>query len=400
MKKYLLTTGFALLTSIAMAMDAPNDDEKLTPPLNLQPINVKQEIDLFRTNSENYEVKGGIPGLGIFSASTVKMGAVESLLAMHSDNYNLLLKQLEVANEQLRNMAAVSRALEEAQKQRDIEAKKRQEAEEHLHESSITIQLLKRSGEAILLESSQKDITIRLNEERKELLENKNKELKQILLELAENAHEIETLLNDNKLYEMNPSLINSSKIEETTAALKRMMEKNLKRISELRARNNSLEKSKEETKETIEQLNQALEANDYYTQILKRINDKSIPDDNLALFIFSVCNMQGMDLDELSKDRDERLIEALIKVSRPEQQKPKESEYEKARRGGKTNFSKYENRFRLLGNLFVPGGLTWIGEPLDLTTCIYEGSEFAKSAGKMAKTAKQQLSQPQNRTW
>lgn len=210
--------------------------------------------------------------------------------------------------------------------------------------------------------------------------------MRKLVAELAANEQEIARLFAENNDHSeaLEVQTSDANEISETKRRINAVLDRNKERILELQRTKETLEISKRSTEEKIQRLEQAIEANDYYTQILKMVRNRDVSDNDLALFIWSVKTVQGMDLDQLSYGRELRLIEVLINVSQPY-----------GRRPDGLSASKYPNRHRVLGNLFVPRGLAWEGVPFDINTCRYVGSEFEKSSTDIAHYAQQKLGKP-----
>lgn len=88
------------------------------------------------------------------------------------------------------------------------------------------------------------------------------------------------------------------------------------------------------------------------------------------------------MNLDELSENRGEKLIHALINVSKPKEERPL----------GRVD-NEYLGRFRKLGNDFMKHPFGWIGgKPVNWEECTYNGSRFQLSSQLITDQAKKQL--------
>jgi hypothetical protein len=406
MKKYFLT---ALLMGLVPALHASDLNQELrSNPGNVAmvpqvkeaappAINPQKILDDFKTDPANYEAKGGV--FGIFSAVVPKIEAVEGLfhaLAKGHEEYKDqtekrladLSQQLQVTNNALKDSDAIRQALGEKQKDFDSLAAKMRALEEELTAAQSRAHLLKTKEQGLLLEASKKDAAHALESARKTFLESENLHLKKIIAELAANEQEIERILAENRDHEESLQIKTegTQELDETQQRIKAVLERNKGKIVKLQGEKASFEASKLETEDRIQKLQKAIEANDYYTQILSMINNKDASDDNLALFMWSVTNVLGTDLDELSKGREIRLIQRLIEVSRP--YKNHDHRY---RHNDLTEM--YMRNYRTLGNLFVKKGLTWGGDPLDFNECLHKGSSFEANSKEMARLAQEKLS-------
>jgi hypothetical protein len=408
MKKYLLTVGLAFLIPAVIGMEGYEQDrEGSSPPLT--PINAQQEMQQFTNNPENYEYKGGLPLLGIFAAQTPKMGAVGALFENQVQNYNMLLEQhhglleqLKVANEALQNMSTLQRAIKEAHESADNEKEKyekeaaaRHEAESQLIAARALNAHFKQEQTELLSKISQQDVTLGLNQARQKLLEERNLQLTNVISDLSSHQREIEALLSENNDFQTALENLTGEPeaIEEVRKSIAARIDKNREKITELKVKCEKLDALKTEKEQEVEGLKKAIEANDYYTQILKMIKEQSVTDDELALFMFSVQRIQGVDLDELSEGREKRLIEVLIRVSYPNSEPPAQSAYNSIPEGCTFISRDHPGRFRRLGNDFIPsGGLGWIGKPLNLAECIFPGSKFEKNSVTLVAAAKKTL--------
>lgn len=350
-------------------------------PPTVDPTQVKKE---FKENPRNYEKKGGFLG-GFFSEPALKEESVEALIDSCLEQNKVLRDQVVLATRSLESMGALQRALQEAQQNLDREVSAKRELEERLRATEARAKFLKADQESLLLEGSKKDAASLLDQARKRFLEAENLQLRQIIADLAGNASELEALLAANRDYERTLLVLTGTaeEIEQTRLSIHKVMDQNKVKITDLQEKYKALAQLERETKEKIQKLEQAIEANDYYTQIAKKIKDSRVSDEDLALFIWSVKTVQGVDLDELSVGHDDRLIEMLINVSKPYQPRP-----------FGTVTCTYEGRIRMLGNDFVPGGLVWNGVPFQIKDCKYSGSKFEQRTQELARTARQKFSQ------
>lgn len=374
----------AALSKVTNEIVVPSSQRVL--PESLSSTSALSEL---KSDPGNFEAKGGVAGL--FSESALSEQAILKKLSDVTEFYNdlkrhhgVLLTQLGVANESLRGMQALQRALEEAQQQRDKEVLAKETLESRLKAAEARATFLKEKEEKLLLESDRKDAAMVLEKARKEYLEKENLLLKEIIAEFAANAKKVESLLAENSDYNqiLQASKDDAVDVENTRQGIRKVVEENEKMIRELQEKNRVLANHERETREKISKLEQAIKENDHYTLVLEKIRDRRVKDEDLALYIWSIRTVIGADLDQLSQGREERLIEALIRVSKPYDQRPY----------GHVTCT-YEGCFRTLGNQFVSGGLVWVGTSFDLRDCTYEKSKFARTSTDVARFAKDQLS-------
>lgn len=342
-------------------------------------VDARAILKTFADDPKNFESKGGI-GFGILAETAPKMTSVGELFTMMTQHFNELRAQLLIAKAGLENVDAVRKALKEAQAQREHEAEERKKLEDRLRASEARNNLLISDRESLLLETNKKDAALILEAERKRFLEAENIELRRIIAEFEANAKQEAELLSANQDHERSLQKLTGepSEIARTRESISRVMDENREKIRALQARNKILEQLEATTRAKIKKLEQAIEANDYYSIILKKIRDERVSDQDLALYIWSVATIVG-NLDQLSEGRDIRLIEALINVSKPEGNRP-------------LGHTGYQDCFRHLGSLFVPGGLAWRGNPIDINACRYVGSQFQQNAASLAAIAKSKL--------
>lgn len=359
-------------------------------------IDSRSEITKLTSDPSNFENKGGF-AFGILSEKALKLDAVEAQLSIVSGHYNdlrvynaALLRQLEIANGGLKDVDAIRRALKETQEKFDREKAEKDALADKLRAVEARANYLKDEEEKLLLEADRKDAAMALEKARKEFLEKENLRLRKIIAELEANAKIVTSLLVENNDYERTLQDLRGDdpvELEKTRQSIRKIVDENAKKIRELQETNKALALKEQETREKIKKLEKAIEANDYYTLILKKIKDRDVSDDELSLFIWSIRTVQGADLDQLSEGRGVRLIEALIDVSRPYDSRPSR---------GQITFEFTDAHFRKLGNLFTPRGLAWIGVPLNLADCRHQGSQFERNSASVARLAKAQLGKQQ----
>jgi hypothetical protein len=426
MKKYLLAASFLVTISTVNASLQEGAAEQHRAQVRAEPtIDLTPVINSFRNDQQNYAVQGrtfggfgGVNALKPDAIDVTLLPAVQAALQKYkTDQREFFQAQLEekdrqhaaalqkqkeenaaalkkqqddnaatntAAREVLQNMSGISKALTEAQEERDQLKQRLQTTEGELTAAQGRATVLKQKEDTLLLESDKKDAAAALEAARKRLLQDENTTLKRLVAEIAANAAEEGKLLreNDDNASSLNIQTGSTEEIEAAKAQILGVIESNKAKIQQLQAAKATLEKSKEETEVKVKKLEKAIEENDYYTQISNMIMNRDVSDDDLALFINSVKTIVG-NLDELSEGRDERLVVKLIHVSLP--YGPRPEKYAPCFEGNK--------RFRTLGNLFTPRGLAWVGVALDLNECHHAGSKFDTKSSKIASYAKKLMS-------
>ena len=294
-----------------------------------------------------------------------------------------LLRQIRDLQAQVDQKEAEKLALKELERQADDRAMVAESRAELLKEKEL----------ALMSEVSVKDATILINQKRAELLNAELEELKKTVEALQESDRQLGILRGENndlkemqernkkKLQELSSENTEYKALQAEQERIQRVLKEKEAKLHEVEKENVVLKQAEQENGAKVTKLKQATKANDYYTQILEMIKNPKVSDDELALFIMSVQIVQKRDLDQLSDGRKMRLIEALINVSKPYEQRPV---------GSVT--CEYHGRFRTLGNKFTPNGLGWNGTPLQFSECTFKGSEFEKSSATVSAYAMRQL--------
>lgn len=314
---------------------------------------------------------------------------LEALQAKHREalmqQQSLSTNTMQSAQSALLQTNTLTKALSEAQSDRDTLKEQVKTLQEELAAARAQATLLQKKEDQLLQEVDKSSAATALEKMRKEKLEKENEQLQKIIADIATKENEVARLLREVDEKEQSLTVVTGSleDIEQTKQGITAVIERTKAAIERLHKEKAALESSKREVEIRTQKLQQAIKVNDYYTQIWDMIFDRSVKDEDLALFIWSVKTVQGRDLDQLSEGRDEkkRLIRALIDVSHPRDPRPE------------TYNSAYNNSFRTLGDDFVPNGLAWNGgATIDYKKCLYEGSEFAKKGAEHAEHARQLL--------
>ncbi len=290
------------------------------------------------------------------------------------------------ASQALAQMNVLTTALSEAQAERDALKGKVSTLEEDLAAASARTVLFQKQEEALLLEASKSKETAALEKMRIDMLERQKEHLQKTISDIEVKEQEIAALLRETGDNESARDAITGSGDESEAAKLRinAVIDRTKETIKRLRSEKEQLESSKKEIEESNSRLQQAIRVNDYYTQILDMINDRSVSDARLALFIWSIKNIQDRDTDQLSEGKPQRLIEALLEVTHPFGDRPADFNPD------------YENCFRTLGNYFIPeseGKLVWKGgTPIDTEKCHDEDAEFWKKGAEWEQHAESDL--------
>jgi len=422
MKKYLIALAlFAIPAAMAADQKDSSQGEKDTPPALAAVVTtpapsliaaghqhnrddlissssvpasrqLPQRIDADRAladrmqDPQNVHKVGGLLGTGFFGTPTLTPQALEVAFRAVTSDHNALIDRLGTLEESLRGVGAVQRALAESQKREEETRAQLKESQNALQAEQALTKLMKTRQSALLSEAKLKDANSALDKARLEELARERAALKTLVSEYEKNVAEIERLVQENADREASLPPPQSSgsetskpdeSIERLRASILEVMANNREKIATLTAKNALLEREKNETEARVDLLQSAVKAHDHYTIILEMIHDKEISDKKLALHIFSVKNVIGKNLDELSEGREKRLIEAIILISRPYAQRPKKGEF--------TYDYDAKGCWRHLGNLFVKNGLAWEGPSLDLTKCTYDKSTFKNKAESLA---------------
>jgi hypothetical protein len=308
------------------------------------------------------------------------VGLFDSILrtkVLDEKKVEVLINKLSLS---LDNRLVIEKALENQQKDNETLKLRHEEQQKEINElkeklklSTTQTQFLEESKKNTLIKLNTRESSLVLQEDRNKLLEEENLNLKKIIVNITEREQEINRLLSDVKEQE------EMKEIE----GLEELAKINRNKIEILKKEKESLLSLKLKKEEDIKSLEKRIIENDYYAQIKNMIENRNVSDDELSLKIYSICNFLNTDLDDLSKGR-KRLIQILVKVSKPPESLPKSDERWEKYYGIK---GLYVDRFRLLGNLFTPRGLGYDG-PLDWEHTKYKGSKFEKKSQELGKTA------------
>ncbi len=344
--------------------------------------------DAFFGDRSNYRRAGG----GMFSAgeSVLKEDAVKTYAQrLLEENQHLKATQqlIETSTQALTTKGVIEMALAKDQTSNEELEAQLQELKAQLAAEQSRVKLKDTKEQALLLEANQHTAALALETRRAEVLEEEKTRLKKIIADITAKEQEIASILRRNA--EVGEAQDSTNPPEEADPnQIDQVIESNKLEIERLQADQAKLEEDRKKSAAKVAKLEKVIEANDHYTKILNMIQDQEgVTDDELALHMWSVCSFLGTDLDKLSEGREVRLIEALIRVSRPRAARPTDTSqitYDFDEKGCK----------RYLGNKFVDTRLGWSGPPLDMSKCTWGASAFFQTAEQLADLAKKNLTE------
>lgn len=342
-----------------------------------------------------------------------ELSETQSNLSRTATDMNQTSEQMRGAAEIFSQSAATEKALKEEQERTNQlrQELSRLKFQQQALELALDVEKEKTHGLLTAKNTAERDLLIA--QKRCETLESLKEEKERIIqqlqhvqqekAELEKQKNLFENLLKrklelDRPLGEINPTemekLIEAQEAQakEELKKLRDLIEEEKIKEVTLQQQIKRLEEEKIKNEKRITELSKSihLSENPYeHLKILIELPAAEFSDKNLACEFMLIMTRTGKNLDELTPEGKKRLIEILLDRTRPYQSRYDEynnrrrNERDKITPGGENDYA-YRGCDRELGNAFIPGGgfgLNGYGNPLNVSSCGYKGSQFERNA-------------------
>jgi uncharacterized coiled-coil protein SlyX len=309
---------------------------------------------------------------------TEKLDETQSKFSESEQALRQTSSRLEESATSLANAAAMERSLRETQRELDEIRHALRNSQFEKEAAELVITRERESRIALLTAKDGAEADSIAQKMRVRDLEDHVKEKDRIIAELRLAVAEKAKLTEDKQRFKR----LLESKLEADTprdgddvAILEALISE--KEAKELRLQSEivRLEREKQEKEALIEQYKVSVHMGDPYNYIVDLINQpiSEISDERLRVELLCVMTRTGQDLDQLSRNKPEKITARLIRTSRPTK-----DAYRKAGKNRDNDPAYIDYGFREIGNDFV--GLGWTGPALRPDDYDYVGSTLEKN--------------------